>query len=132
MNIELLHKLHELKSKEKILNDQLDEISKELTALNSEIIQDWANEGTAGHKIEGIGTYFLEERWFASTENKDILFDFLKQSDHKALVYETVNAQRLAAWAKKEIEEKRMTEDQVKMLGANVYKKYTIKIKEKK
>lgn len=65
-----------------------------------------AEEGVRTITLDDIGYRFtISHRWSCTLLEKDVGIDWLKSHGHEALVFETVNAQTLAAWAKKMVDE---------------------------
>lgn len=56
--------------------------------------------------LDDIGYRFtVSHRWSCTIQDKDAGIPWLKANGYEALVFETVNAQTLAGWAKKMVEE---------------------------
>lgn len=107
MNIfELADKLKELRDKKKQLENEVKEINTEIEKTEQELVQQMLEEEMQNFSRGGI-LFYLNTKTFASPvqEQKQKLFQILKDEGYGDLVYETVNSNSLSAFIKEQIEQ---------------------------
>lgn len=127
MDLQLADKLKELRDKKKQLENEIKEINTEIEATEQELVQQMLEEEMQNFSRNGT-LFYLNTKTFASPvpEQKQQLYQVLKDNGYGDLVYETVNSNSLSAFVKEQIEQ---NEDKLPawLDGlVNVYDKTTI------
>lgn len=107
MNIfELADKLKELRDKKKQLENEVKEINTEIEETEQELVQQMLEEEMQNFSRNGT-LFYLNTKTFASPvpDEKEKLYQALKDNGYGDLVYETVNSNSLSAFIKEQIEQ---------------------------
>jgi predicted nucleic acid-binding Zn-ribbon protein len=119
---ELRERKSELNEEIKAVNAELEEVEAKLAeAMVAEEIQNFARNGQM---------YYLQSKVYASAvpERKQELYEWLKENGYGDLVYETVNANSLAAFVREQLEESDELPEGLSEL-VNVYEETTVGIR---
>jgi len=102
----LADKLKHLKDWKKQLDEEKKSVNSEIEALENELSQLMIEEEMQSFNRAGM-IFYLNTKLYASAipDRKDNLFKALKEEGYGDLVYETVNANSLAAFVREQIEE---------------------------
>lgn len=97
---ELSHQIANLKRSKKLQEELLDGIKLKLNELEANLILIMENEGLQSFKDKDLGTFFLRVDTYASIEDYDKAFSWLREKGMGDVIKETVHAKTLAAIAK--------------------------------
>jgi len=102
----LADELKNLKDWKKQLDEERKTVNSQIEALENDISQLMIEEEMQSFNRAGM-IFYLNTKLYASAipDRKDVLFKALKEEGYGDLVYETVNANSLAAFVREQIEE---------------------------
>jgi len=122
----LADQLRERKNKKKQLEKELKELKAEIEQIEQELVDIMLQEEMQNFTRSGQ-MFYLQTRTYASAvaEKKQELFIWLKENGYGDLVYETINANSLAAFIRELLEEEEELPKDLRDL-VNVYEKTTI------
>ncbi|SDL09549.1 gp33 family protein [Natronincola ferrireducens] len=103
---QLADSLKDLKEWKKQVDEERKEVSSKIEAVEESLSQVMIEEEMQSFNRGGM-MYYLNTKLYASAipERKEALFSALKEEGYGDLVYETVNANSLAAFVREQVEE---------------------------
>ncbi|SET46366.1 hypothetical protein SAMN05660297_02481 [Natronincola peptidivorans] len=103
---QLADSLRELKDRKKQLEEEKKEISSRIEAIEEGLSQSMIQEELESFNRGGM-MYYLNTKLYVSAipQRKETLFSALRKEGYGDLVYETVNANSLAAFVREQVEE---------------------------
>lgn len=122
----LADRLQSLKEHKKELQDELKAVNAELEEVEQQLAELMINEEMQNFTRNGQ-TFYLNTRIYANAiaDRKEELFAWLKENGYGDLVYETVNANSLAAFVREQLEEADKFPEGLAEL-VNVFEKTTV------
>jgi hypothetical protein len=118
--------LKELKEYKKRLEEQLKDVNEQIALMEERLAEMMIAEEMQNFTRNGL-IFYLSTKIYASAvaDRKEELFAWLKENGYGDLVYETVNANSLAAFIREQLEEvEELPEELAKLV--NVYEKTTV------
>lgn len=114
----LAERLVELNDKKKVLEEELKGLNKEIMELRDQTIPTIMEDSEVSKiKFPGIGTLFTSTETQASikAEDKEKVYNWLRENGHKDLIDEYVFPMRLKAWAKEQLNTGQHLPDELKV-----------------
>jgi len=98
---DLADRLKSLKAEKKALNSRLKEVNQEIEATENGLVASMVDEEMQNFNRAGYLFYLRTDTFVRPIpDRKAELYEWLKDNDHGALVYETVNANSLRAFVR--------------------------------
>ena len=122
----LADRLQDLKQQKSQLEDEIKAVNAEIAETESKVAGLMLEEEMQNFTRNGL-IFYLSTKIYASAvaDRKEELFAWLKENGYGDLVYETVNANSLAAFIREQLEEvEELPEELAKLV--NVYEKITV------
>jgi len=122
----LADRLQGLKQQKSQLEDEIKAVNAEISETESKVAGLMLEEEMQNFTRNGL-IFYLSTKIYASAvaDRKEELFAWLKENGYGDLVYETVNANSLAAFIREQLEEvEELPEELAKLV--NVYEKTTV------
>lgn len=125
----LADRLQSLKERKKHLEDETKTVNAEIEETEAKLADLMIQEEMQNFTRNGQ-MFYLQTKTYASAvpERKSELFAWLKENGYGDLVYETVNANSLAAFVREQLEESDELPESLAEL-VNVYEKTTVAMK---
>lgn len=104
---ELATQLYNIRERKNELTNTLKEVQGKLDQIESEMLEEMAQEGLNRVDVNGIGSFFIASRRFYKVANKEALLDFVYDqgdTDLLSIQHQTLNAYAKEIYARKEAE----------------------------
>lgn len=100
MILDLAKKFNDCKQRAKAAKDVLDVINKEWEGVEEALMEAMVEEGVGSMRIEGVGLVILatSTRLSLTVANKELGYQYLRESGNGGLLKEEVNAKTLGAF----------------------------------
>lgn len=119
--VTLTDKLFNLKEEKDELEKNLENIKAQLDEVKSDLINLMISEDLQSYKDDEYGTVYLDSRVFASIENQEVAFAWLREHNMGDVIKETIHSSTLSALAK----------DTGDIPGVKTHEKITLKTRKK-
>lgn len=130
--LEQAKKLKELKDLKDYLNEELKKVNEEIEKVETELFEAMAANELQNFNLNGH-TYYLNVRTYASVipEEKEEVYNWLKEHGYGDLIYEAVNANTFAAFINELTEEQGTLPPELEG-KVRVYEKQSVGIRKSK